>query len=104
MGTKHPDPWAPLPGFEPYVPPVSHGFDSVVDARATELASFLRSEIREMVGRTPESQTMVELPNGTRGQLTEKSPDSWELVIHLGRDLYKVITARTREQVLDGAV
>jgi hypothetical protein len=97
--------WAPLPGFEPYVPTVTDAFDSVIDRRATELATYLRGELQE-IGRSPakESQTMVALPDGRIGQLTQRATDEWELVIHLGRDFYKVVTARTRAQALDGTV
>ena len=102
------DPWADTePKWERYAG--RDGGASVdgftpLDTRAGDLAAYLRAEIDLRSARPEESQTMVRLPNGTHARLTQKSADEWELMVHLGRDFYKVITARTQEQVLAGAV
>jgi hypothetical protein len=102
------DPWAiPEKGFEKYSgPSANDGFDPL-DSRATELVTYLRAEIQEMVGgksieRHTRPETVV-LPDGTRGILQQRAADDWEIVTHVRRDFYRVYSARTREGVLEVA-
>jgi len=100
MGTNL---WAPLPGFEPYERPEDK-FDPL-DHKASDLRAFLRSEeVQRMFDRKEESFSgVVTLPNGARGQLTQRT-DGWELAVHVKRDWFKVYKARTRDEVLRLAI
>jgi hypothetical protein len=104
MGTKRNDPWAPLPGFEPYEPELTDGFDSVVDTRSSDLATYLRAEIQNLRQSRPVPITTVVLPDGTHGQLIERAADDWEILVHLRRDIYRTFRARSRAAVLEAAI
>jgi len=103
MSNKHPDPWATSePGFDRYIgPAMRDGFDPM-DSRAKDLADYLRAEVQNITRQSPRIATIetVTLPNGTTGQLSQKSADEWELLVHLHRDFYRVTSARTRDEVL----
>jgi hypothetical protein len=103
MGSKRNDPWAALPGFEPYEPKLTDGFDSV-DTQATDLASYLRAEVQNLTRQSrPEPITTVVLADGTRSQLIQRADDDWEVRVHLRRDFYRTFRARTRAAVLEAA-
>jgi hypothetical protein len=75
-----------------------------LDQRGIDLRAFLRSEeAQAIIGQQSRAQSepcgAVRLSDGTPAQLTQKT-DSWELMIHAGRDFYKVFSARTRDEVL----
>jgi len=95
------DPWAPLPGFEPYETPHRDNF-SQPDTKASELRAFLQSdEFRGVRNLDIEaSVSWVKLPSGATAQLTRKAADQWELAVPLGRDWFQVIEASSREEVL----
>jgi hypothetical protein len=104
MGTKRNDPWAPLPGFEPYEPKLTDGFDSVVDTQAVDLGNYLRAEVQNLTRQSrPEPITTVVLAHGARGQLIERAADDWEVRVHLRRDFYRTFRARSRAAVLAAA-
>jgi hypothetical protein len=99
---QHTDPWAPLPGFEPYERPQDDGF-SPMCSKASDLGAFLRSnEVQEFLGpsTTAAVEGSVMLPDGTPAQLTQKPDGTWELMTHIRRDLYRIFSARTRDEVL----
>jgi hypothetical protein len=105
MGVEYTDPWATQePGFEQYAgPAAADGFDPL-DTQTVDLGTFLRAEAQKVAAQSPrQTVETVTLPNGTRGQLTEKAFNNWELLIHLGRDYYRVLNARTRAGVLEAA-
>ncbi len=95
------DPWAPLPGFEPYERPQAGDF-SQPDRKASDLRTFLRASIQAV--RETEiieaAVSWVRLPSGTTAQLTRKAADHWELSIPLGRDWFEVVEGVSREEVL----
>lgn len=104
MTRQYRDPWAPLPGFEPYERPQDDGF-SPMDTQATDLGTFLRSEevqaiIQPIRAREAEPAGAVALADGTPAQLTQKPDGTWELMTHVRRDLYRIFSARTRDEVL----
>jgi hypothetical protein len=105
MGTKRNDPWAPLPGFEPYEPKLTDGFDFVVDTQTVDLGNFLRAEAKKLTrqSRPQEPITTVVLADGTRGQLIERAATDWEVRVHLRRDFYRTFRARSRAAVLEAA-
>jgi hypothetical protein len=103
MNTKHTDPWATAePGFKPYTGRSADDGFSPMDSRARDLATYLRAEL----AAHPERQAPIEtvtLANGARAQLSQRSTDDWELVIHLRRDFYQVFNAKSRKEVLEAA-
>jgi predicted Zn-dependent protease len=103
MSTELIDPWAtPDPGFERYIgPDAADGFDPL-DSRGKDLADYLRGELTARPQHQSTHETVI-LTNGTRAQLSQRSTDQWELLIHLGRDFYKVFTATTRRGALEAA-
>jgi hypothetical protein len=87
---KHPDPWAAQQdGFEAYTGPSPDDGFTPMDDRATALANYLRGELKARPQRLSSTET-VTLANGVRAKLSQRSPDNWELVIHLNRDWFKV--------------
>jgi hypothetical protein len=58
--------------------------------------------VQNIARQSPRIATIetVTLADGTRGQLTQRSANEWELLIHLHRDFYKVIRASSRDEVL----
>jgi hypothetical protein len=86
--------------FEPYAgPQADDGFEQEC-SQPSDLKAFIRSaQALTRKPATPAVETLT-LPDGSRAQLSQKSADKWELVIHLGRDFYKVFNARTRDEVL----
>jgi hypothetical protein len=109
MTRQQTDPWAiPEPGFEKYQgPKAADGFEPM-DTQAADLGTFLRSEeVQAMFGRerkTEPSIGAVTLPDGTPAQLTQKSDNEWELMVHVRRDFYRVYSAHTRDAVLRVAI
>jgi len=102
MRNKHADTWAiSEPGFERYTGPADDGF-TPMDSQAKDLADYLRAEVQNITVQSARIATIetVTLPNGTTGQLSQKSADEWELLVHLHRDFYRVTSARTRDEVL----
>jgi len=100
------DPWTtPEPGFEKYQGPKADGFEPL-DRRGVDLRAFLRStEVQEAIGQSSEGESegpsgAVMLPNGASAQLTQTATGEWELMLHAGRDYYRIFTARTRDEVL----
>jgi hypothetical protein len=103
MSTKYPDPWAATePGFDRYIGPAPDDGFAPMDSQAKDLADYLRAEVQNITRQSPSIATIetVALPNGTTGQLSQKSADEWELLVHLHRDFYRVTSARTRDEVL----
>jgi hypothetical protein len=92
---KHSDPWAPMPGFEPYAGPATDEIQ--LDTQTVDLRTFLRSEAQPQ--RPREATEVVRLPDGRAAQLSDRG-NYWELAIHVGRDWYQIITGTSREQVL----
>jgi hypothetical protein len=74
-----------------------------LDTRAGDLAAYLRAEIDLRSTRPQETIQTVILPDGTSGQLIEKA-DSWEIVVHVCRDSYRVFSALTRAEALEAAI
>lgn len=86
--------------FEPYTcPRIDDGFDQEC-SKPSDLKAFIRS--CEAVARKTAKPAveMLTLSNGLTAQLFQRSADAWELVVHLGRDFYKVFNARSRDEVL----
>jgi hypothetical protein len=103
MSTKLIDPWTkPDPGFEHHTGPSADDGFSPMDARAADLANFLRAELTAHPQRLSSTETIT-LANGVRAQLSQRSTDEWELAIHLSRDWFRVFTATTRRGVLEAA-
>jgi hypothetical protein len=93
-----------MPGFEPYERPQDDGF-SPMCSNASDLGAFLRSkEVQEFLGPSTHAKAAVEgsvtLSDGTPAQLTQKPDGTWELMTHVRRDLYRIFSARTRDDVL----
>jgi len=86
--------------FQPYAgPQVDDGFEQEC-SKPSDLQAFIRNA--EAIARkavTPAVETLT-LPDGSRAQIMQRSAALWELVIHLGRDFYKVFNARSRDEVL----
>jgi len=102
---RHVDPWAtPEPGFEKYQGPKTEDGFTPMDTQAFDLGTFLRSqEAQAFIGqpaRKSEPTGAVMLPDGRPAQLTQKADDEWELMVHVRRDIYKIFSARTRDEVL----
>jgi hypothetical protein len=84
--------------FEPYSgPSTDDGFEPVV---TNDLKAFLRNIEASAKRPLTRSVTTVTLANGATAQIIQTSGDAWELVIHLGRDFYKVFSGRSRDEVL----
>jgi hypothetical protein len=92
--TTTPDPFEPYAGPRP-----DDGFEQEC-SKPSDLKAFIRSA-EALAGKTatPAVETLT-LPDGSRAQVIQKSADKWELVIHLGRDFYKVFSGRSRDEVL----
>jgi hypothetical protein len=105
MSTKQPDPWTTPDGFERYIGPAADDGFTPMDSRATDLADYLRGEIQGIVSPSPRRATLetVTLANGAQAQLSQRSAETWELTIHLGRDFYRVFSASSRRGVLEAA-
>jgi hypothetical protein len=106
---RHADPWAtPEPGFEKYQGPKTEDGFQPMDSQAFDLGTFLRSEeARAFIGqptRKSEPTGAVTLPDGTPAQLTQKQDGTWELMTHVRRDIYRIFTARSRDEVLRLAI
>jgi hypothetical protein len=106
---KPTDPWAPMPGFEPYERPPDDKFDPL-DRKAVDLGNFLcceDEELRELLRRSIRPSKTVQgpitLPNGAWALLTEKA-DGWELAVNVKRDWFTVYKAPTRDDVLRLAI
>jgi hypothetical protein len=101
MDARYADPWAITePGFEPYTGPSDDDF-APIDSQTLDLRAFLRSQLAR-----PSPKQAVEsvvLPDGSRGELTQRATDSWEILVHIKRDLYRVFNAPTRAKVLEAA-
>jgi len=100
---KRPDPWAAVPdGFSPFEGPAPNDGFTPMDDRATDLAAYLRAELAARPQRLSSTETIT-LSNGVRAQISQRSTDDWEVVIHLGRDWYRVFNATTRRGALEAA-
>jgi hypothetical protein len=99
---KHPDPWAAPDSFSRYEGPNADDGFSPMDARAHDLADYLRAELSARPQRLSSTET-VTLANGVRAQLSQRSTDEWEITIHLNRDWFRVFTASTRRGALEAA-
>ena len=86
--------------FEPYAGQrADDGFEQEY-SKPSDLKAFIRSaEARARKTATSAVETLT-LQGGSTAQITQKSADAWELVIHLGRDFYKVFNARSSDAVL----
>jgi hypothetical protein len=86
--------------FEPYAGPrPDDGFEQEC-SKPSDLKAFIRSaEALARKTATPAVETLT-LQGGSTAQILQTSGDAWELVIHLGRDFYKVFSGRSRDEVL----
>jgi hypothetical protein len=103
MGGRYPDPWAPDKGFEPRTASPGNDDFAPVDSQTFDLRAFLRSaEVQQAIDPPRLAVETVILPDGSRGELRQRTADKWELTIHLGRDFFQIFTG-THSSVLESA-